>query len=114
MSHNAARQLKDRLRADLKDALKGGRKAEMSLLRALLAAIDNAEAPVRTDADLRYDPDAASEIDRLDLSREELNSLLAHERDTRLEGAADMDRVGRPETGERLRAEARMVRRYLT
>jgi uncharacterized protein YqeY len=113
MAGNPAKELKDRLRADLKHALKGGRKGEMSLLRALLAAIDNAEAPPRSDAELRYDPDAASEIARLELSREQLQQLLASEREDRLNGAAQMDRVGQPESAERLRAEAETILRYV-
>lgn len=112
MPDNPAKELKDRLRADLKDALKAGRKAEMSLLRALLAAIDNAEAPPRTDAELRYDPDAASEIARLELSPGRLNRLLEAERDERTAAAAEMDRIGQPDKAKALRAEAALVARY--
>ncbi|HEX7711703.1 MAG TPA: hypothetical protein VF418_12295 [Sphingomonadaceae bacterium] len=113
MPGNSAKQLKDRLRTDLKDAFKAGRRDEVSLLRALLAAIDNAEAPPRTDAELRYDPDAASEIERLDLLPEQLQRLLRDEADARLQGAAEMERVGRADRAAALEAEARMVRRYL-
>ena len=113
MPDSPAKQLKNRLRADLKEALKAGRKAEMSLLRALLAAIDNAEAPPRTDTELRYDPDAASEIARLDLSPEQLQRLLLDETAARDHGAAEMERVGRPDRAAALRAEAQLIRRYL-
>jgi hypothetical protein len=41
-----------------------------------------------------------------------LQQLLAKEREDRLNGAAEMDRVGQPETAERLRAEADLVLRY--
>ena len=112
MPDSPAKELKDRLRADLKDALKAGRKAEMSLLRSLLAAIDNAEAPPRTDAELRYDPNAASEIARLELSAAQLAAVLAHERAVREQAAGQMDRAGRTGAAQDLRAEAAIIGRY--
>lgn len=113
MADNPAKELKDRLRADLKRALKESRKPEMSVLRSLLAAIDNAEAPEQTDAELRYDPAAASEVERLDLSARQLASLLLQEHAAREDAAADMDRLKQAERAERLRFEAAIVQRYL-
>lgn len=113
MPGTPAKELKERLRTDLKDALKAGRKDEVSLLRALLAAIDNAEAPPRTDAELRYDPAAASEIERLDLLPGQLRRLLLDESEARMQGAAEMERIGRPDRAAALEAEAQLVRRYL-
>lgn len=113
MPSNPATALKDRLRADLKLALKASRKAEMSVLRTLLAAIDNAEAPPRTDAQLRYDPDSASEVDRVELSQEQLDGVLAAECDAREEAAAQLDRHGQSDRADALRAEVATIRRYL-
>lgn len=44
---DAAREMKARMRADLRRAMKAGRTTETLLLRALIAAIDNAEAPAQ-------------------------------------------------------------------
>ena len=116
MAGNAAEERKGRLRADLKEALKHGLKAEVSLIRALLAAIDNAEAPPRTDEELRamrHDNAKACEIERLDLSSEQLDRLLAGECDARAEAATGLDRRGQSDMADALRAEAAAIRRYL-
>lgn len=117
MPEEPARILKDRLRADLKQALKEGRKAEMSLLRSVLAAIDNAEAPAQTAAQakeqLRKFGDGAAEVGRLTLSLERLDAILAEEIESREQAAAEMDRLDREDRAAELRNQADIVRRYL-
>lgn len=49
---DAAPAMKTRLRADLRAAMKAGRASEARLIRALVAAIDNAEAPPLPDGQL--------------------------------------------------------------
>jgi hypothetical protein len=63
--------------------------------------------------ELRYDPAAASEIARLELSPGQLNALLEAERDARATGAGEMERAGRADRAAALATEAEMVRRYL-
>ena len=45
MPEDAGRDVKARLRADLRAAMKGRHAFEAKVIRALVAAIDNAEAP---------------------------------------------------------------------
>ena len=117
MSEDPARALKDRLRTDLKQAMKARNAAEASLLRTLLAAIDNAEAPAQSSeqasAMSRDFSDGAAEVDRLTLTREQLNALLLEESAARLHAAADMDQHGHGDRADALREEAELVRRYL-
>jgi uncharacterized protein YqeY len=112
-----ANALKERIRADLKQAMKDGRKAEAALLRTLLAAIDNAEAPAQTaeqsSAMAQDFGKGAAEVARLDLSREQLDTVLAGEIDARMKAAEEMDRLGQDERAEMLRAEAGLAWRYL-
>jgi len=45
MSQDAGGEMKVRLRADLRAAMKDRRAVEAKVIRALIAALDNAEAP---------------------------------------------------------------------
>ncbi|OXE36142.1 MAG: hypothetical protein CGW95_09470 [Phenylobacterium zucineum] len=109
--------LKAAIRADLTAAMKARDGTQASLLRVLLAALDNAEAvPVGTGHDryvLREFGDPAAEVPRQVLSAETLNAMLARERDEREVAAAEFDRLGRPQDAERLRREAAFVARYI-
>lgn len=117
MAEDSVRILKDRLRADLKLAMKARNSPEASLLRSLLAAIDNAEAPAQSaeqsSAVSRSFAEGAAEVGRLALSGAQLNQLLMAECDARLEAAADMVKLGQSERAKMLRAEAALVKRYL-
>ena len=116
MAEDVARTLKDRLRADLKSALKQTRKAEISLLRALLAAIDNAEAPAQSagqaSAMSQDFGKGAAEVGRLALSRAQLDRLLAAECDAREDAAIELERHGQSGRADSLRAEAATIKRY--
>lgn len=111
------REMKARLRADLLSAMKAGRTAETKLLRALVAAIDNAEAPPlpsdRKAADQHRFSDGSAEIERLDLSAEAIHAILTAEMNERENAAAEMDRLNRPDHADALRTEALLVRRYI-
>ena len=117
MPEDPAKAVKDLLRADLKAAMKAHNTAEALLLRALLAAIDNAEAPAQnaeqSSAMSRNFGEGAAEVDRLSLSRKQLDALLAGEIEAREHAAAEMEQVGRADRAELLRAEAALARRYL-
>ncbi len=117
MTQDAARDMKDRLRADLRSALKAGRAGEAGLIRALVAAIDNAEAPSppagRAGADPHRFREGSAEVERLCLDAGQVRAVLAAEIAEREGAAAEMDRLGRPDRAEALRAEALLAGRYV-
>jgi len=91
--------------------------AEMRVLRALLAAIDNAQAvPVGNRHD-KYVPhtfgDAAVEVPRLELGRDALEALLRNEQSERIASAEQMGALGRADRAAALQEEAGIVGRYL-
>ena len=109
--------LKARIRADLTSAMKARDSAQASLLRVLLAALDNAEAVPIGSAHERYQErafgDPSAEVPRLVLTMEDVKALVAKERAEREVAAADFERLGRPDDAEGLRQEASWVARYL-
>jgi uncharacterized protein YqeY len=110
-------QMKARLRADLLSAMKARRTAETKLLRALVATIDNAEAPSldpdRKASDQHRFSDGSAEIDRLDLDAETIRTILTAEMEEREKAAAEMARLNRQDRADTLLAEALIVRRYI-
>ena len=106
----SAGALRQRLRDDLKAAMRGRNDAEVRLLRALGAAIDNAGAVPMADEELRRLD--AGEMARHELSDADVAELLAREVTERLEAAAGFDRLGKTVEAERLRTEAALVARY--
>ena len=106
----SAAAFRQRLREDLKTAMRARNEGEVRLLRALGAAIDNAEAVPLGDEELRRFTEG--EMARRELSDADIAELLARERSERLEAAADFDRLGQAAEAERLRAEAALVARY--
>lgn len=117
MSEDAARDMKDRLREDLRSAMKNRRSDEARVIRALVAAIDNAEAPP---VDARQAPplghsfqSGAAEVDRLALSSAQVRSILEAEILERERAAAELERLDQVDRAERLRAEALIAKRYV-
>ena len=106
----SAGALRQRLRDDLKAAMRGRNEAEVRLLRALGAAIDNAGAVPMADEELRRLD--AGEMARHELSGADVAELLAREVTERLEAAAGFERLGKTVEAERLRTEAALVARY--
>lgn len=117
MPEDAGGEMKLRLRADLVAAMKEKRTVEAKVLRTLLAAIDNAEAPA-------VDPGAkpmdrhdfvsgSAEVQRRLLTKTRVREALLAEVQERESAAGEMERVQQTERAEALRAEALLVRRYL-
>jgi len=106
----SAAAFRQRLRDDLKAAMRGRNEAEVRLLRALGAAIDNAEAVPFDEVELRRFTDG--EMARRELAERDIAALLDRERAERLEAAADFERLGQGAEAERLRGEAELVARY--
>ena len=117
MSRDAARDMKVRMRTDLTEAMKGKRADEARLLRALVAALDNAEAPAlqpgRSASEQHRFQDGSAEIERLKLDPAQVRAIRMKEIEEREQAADEMSRLARPDRADALRAEARMARRYL-
>jgi uncharacterized protein YqeY len=91
--------------------------AEVSLLRVLISAIDNAQAVPIAEGHQRYVEhafgDGSAEVPRLVLSEDDLAALLAREAATRDAAAADFERLNKAERAQVMRNEAMLIRRYL-
>jgi len=108
--------LKARLRDDLRMAMQTRSAAETKLLRALIAALDNAQAiPLgeRHDryVELRFG-DRSAEAPRRILSDADLDRLLQREIQERQDAAQTFDRLGQTERASAMRNEAAIVARY--
>lgn len=110
MSANA---LKERLRADLKAAMHQRNAPEVSLIRTLIAAVDNAEAvPTEGFEERLRSRETIGEIARRELDATALDGVLASEAQSRLAAAVDYERNGHVEQAARLRREADLIARY--
>nr|WP_145959201.1 GatB/YqeY domain-containing protein [Rhizobium sp. ACO-34A] len=114
---DTAHAMKTRLRADLRVAMKEGRSSEAKLIRALVAAIDNAEAPPLRAGERATDQhrfhDGSAEVERLSLTSAQVRAVLVAEMQEHERAAAEMSRVGRPDRADALHAETLLVRRYI-
>lgn len=111
----SATALKERLRTDLKVAMQARATGEVRLLRALIAALDNAEAVPFAgmhDHSRAQAADGPSEVARLELDAAAVNAVLAAEVAAREAAAADFVRHGRTDEAERLRGETNLIRNY--
>ncbi|MDH7795509.1 MULTISPECIES: GatB/YqeY domain-containing protein [unclassified Beijerinckia] len=114
---SAGHDMKIRLRADLRAAMKDRRADEAKLIRTLVAAIDNAEAPpLRADeraADQHRFNDGTAEVERLSLGRAQVQAILMTEIQERERAAAEMDHLERTDRADALRAEVMIAKRYV-
>lgn len=109
-------QMKLRLRADLRAALKERSADEAQLIRGLIAAIDNAEAPP-----LQFNErvgqhrfiDGTAEIERLCLAPAQVQAILIAEIQEREHAAVEMERLEKSDRADVLRAEALIAKRYV-
>jgi uncharacterized protein YqeY len=111
--------LRDRLRAALTVALKNRDRNGASTLRAVLAAIDNAEA-VEAGAQVRAGAVEASpvgpgaaEVARRELSEADVIDIVRGEIEEQRRAAGVFEKSGRGDRAEELRAAADMVSRFL-
>jgi hypothetical protein len=98
--------IRDVLRADLKDARKTGASELATLIRTLLAAVENAEA---VDASMAG---GASEVARRHLTDGEITAIILHEADDLRVAADEYDRHNRPDEADRLRRLSEIAKRY--
>jgi uncharacterized protein YqeY len=110
----SAAALKERLRADLKAAMRARAANEVRALRTLIAALDNAEAvPSAQDRHVpRVFGDPSGEVPRHELDEAAVAEVLAAEMAGRLAAAADYERHLEFEQARRLRDEAALISRY--
>ena len=111
------------LRRDLAIAIRQRDAVAVSALRTALAAIENAEAVSPSEADAALpgpSPVAGSvvglgagEAPRRELTAADVDRILRDERSELLAAAGEYERHGQAERAERLRAEARVLDRYL-
>lgn len=117
MAEDAGGEAKARLRADLLAAMKERRTVDAKVLRTLVAAIDNAEAPEahpREKAMTHHQFHSGSaEVERLLLTRSRVRDVLLAEVRERERAAAETERLQETGRAEALRAEALLARRYL-
>lgn len=106
----SAAAFRERLRDNLKTAMRARNDAEVRLLRGLGAAIDNAGAVPLGDEELRQF--AHGETARRELTDGDIAELLARECSERLEAAAEFDGLGQTAEAERLRREAELIASY--
>ena len=116
MATNAGEEMKVRLRGDLKAAMKDKRPEKVKVLRALIAALDNAEAPSNDGRSMAIEEMGglgSSEVQRLALDAERVRAILTVQQTERETAAIELDRVGRAELAAASRAEAALIGRYL-
>jgi uncharacterized protein YqeY len=109
----SAAELKERLRADLKAAMRERQTDQVGLIRTLIAAIDNAEAqPIEGYRERLRKLEPIGEIARRELDAQSLDAVLTAETRSRLAAAEDYERNDRADVAVRLRSEAELIARY--
>lgn len=116
-------ELRTRLRADLKTAMKSRSAVEVSAIRSLLAALDDAEAvappataPISSLGGEHVAGAAvgvgSTEVDRRVLTAAEVELVVSGQIEERQAAAATFDAVAQPDAARRLRDEAGVIERY--
>jgi uncharacterized protein len=111
--------LRERLQADLKAALKARDRVASSAIRSLLGAIANAEAVEAPAPDPSAAPLGAvgvgvGEVARRELTEADILAIIRADADERSSALADAEAHGRTDAAERLRAESGVLARYLS
>ena len=107
---DAAEIVRQRLQADLRSALKQRASLEVSVLRSLIAAIDNAGAVALEPGR----PPPRHEVERRHLGFDEIEAILLREYEARRIAAEQLARLGRPAESARANEEMSVVSRYLS
>lgn len=115
MSDDVAGAMKARLRQDLRAAIKDKRAVEVKVIRTLVAAIDNAEAPAKSaewNSPLRAGC-GSTEVERLLLNDADIRNVLLAEMREREHAAVEMDRLELTDRADDLRTQACLIARYI-
>lgn len=117
MPDDAATEMKARLRADLRTAMKARNAADAKVIRSLVAALDNAEAPAlpvdQKSAAAHPFAGRSAEVERLRLTWPHVQDIVRGELHERERAAAEFERLGKREHAATLREEAIVITRYL-
>jgi len=108
----------NRMKSDLRSAMLARQTERVSVLRALIAAVDNSQAvPVGEMHDkyvVRAFGDKSVEVPRKALSVADLRAILVDEIAARRNAADEYARANRPDAAERLLGEAGTIGHYLS
>ncbi|MFT3727248.1 MAG: GatB/YqeY domain-containing protein [Terricaulis sp.] len=122
---DAAETVRQRLQADLREAMKSRDKAKLDVLRALVSAIDNAGAVALDAPEVRDYTNfegrsqyvvtgvGKTEVARKTLDAADIATLFRRDAAERRAAADDMARHGRMAEAEALRASAALVESYI-
>lgn len=104
--------LRQRLEADLRQAIKDRETLTVRTLRSVIGRLDNASAVEQTAA---HTPvyGRSADVPRRVLTLEEIHALLRSEANERKAASAQYEQLGQSEHAARLRAESVIVERYL-
>jgi uncharacterized protein len=106
---DAAEVMRRRLQADLRAAMKARANPDVSVLRALIAAIDNAGAvPLPPKSEPR-----PLEVERRRLSAHDVRAILSREYEVRQRAAEEFARLGRTAESQLATREMAVLSRYL-
>ncbi len=109
--------MKVRLRTDLKSAMRTRTSLDVSVLRSLIAALDNAQAVPVGDQHARYVDyefgDPSVEIPRLVLDAADVEAVLEREASEWSVAADRFEALGQSDKSAELRKQATIVARYL-
>lgn len=106
-------KMEDRLKVDLRAAMKARQSSKVATIRMMLAAIDNAGAvPTSTPA---WPPTIglSKDVPRRELSERQIWELLQAEADNRHSAILEYERLDRQQEAEQLRAEVALFTHYL-
>ena len=104
--------LAERLKADLRGAMKARQSSTVTTIRSMLAAIDNAGA-VEQDAAIKPAVGRSGDVPRKELTEEQVRALLQNEADNRRAAITTYARLGRQADADCLRAELQVFAQYL-
>ena len=104
-------QVREQIENDMKQARRARDRVTDKVLRSLLAAIDNAAA-VDTENQNRPTYGFDGEVDRKELSADELQGVLKSEIDLRTEPIPTLRAHGRDAEADELASEIEVIRRY--
>lgn len=122
---DAAETMRQRLQADLREAMKARDKAKLDIVRGLISAIDNAGAVALDSPEARDYANVEgrsqhvvtgvgkTEVTRRVLDANDIAALFKREAAERRSAADDIARHGRADDAEELRAGAVLIESYL-
>jgi uncharacterized protein YqeY len=107
---DAAETTRQRLQQDLRLAMKRRQTCDVTVLRDLIAAIDNAGAVAQPSGE----QPRQSEVERRRLDSDGVQGILRREYETRQRAASEFARLGRIVESERAAREMTVVSRYFS